>query len=204
MGETAPLLGVMAGIAGVACMVPYIRDTLRRATRPHPGTWLIWGALAVVVCASQYGDGASWSLLLVGSQVLTNAVVVALAIRRGVGGLGAVDAALIAVAGAGVAGWAVAGEPVVATVCVIGADLIAVGMMVPKTWREPGSETLSTYAIAALGGALAALSVGALAPALVLYPAYYCAVNAGLALLIWRRRAAVSRGRPSSAQPAWA
>jgi hypothetical protein len=102
---------------------------------------------------------------------------------------------LIAVAGAGVAGWLIADEPVVATACVVAADLTATAMMLPKTWRDPGSETLSTFALACLGGALAAGSVGAPDPSLLLYPAYYCLVNGGLALLIWQRRAIHRRGR---------
>lgn len=192
--EIAAGLGIVAGLVGVAGMIPYVRDTARRSTRPHRGTWLIWGGLAVVVCMSQRADGASWSLVMAGTHALLNTLVVVLAVRLGAGGLSAVDAVLIVVAGVGVAGWLIADEPVVATACVVVADLIATGMMLPKTWRDPGSETLSTFALAALGGALAAGSVGALDPSLLLYPAYYCLVNGAIALLIWQRRAIGRRG----------
>jgi hypothetical protein len=190
MSQAAPIAGVLAGLVGVVGTIPYIRDSLRGSTRPHRGTWLIWGVLALVVCVSQRADGASWSLLMVGTHVVLNAVVLLIAVRLGRGGMSAADTALIAVAGAGVAGWLVVGEPVVATACVAAADLIATGMMLPKTWRDPRSETLSTFALACLGGALAAGSVGALEPALLLYPAYYCLANGALALLIRARRAA--------------
>jgi hypothetical protein len=86
----------------------------------------------------------------------------------------------------------------VATACVVAADLIAAGMMVPKTWHDPGSETLSMFAWASLAGVLSATAVGALEPSLLLYPAYYCVVNGGLALLIAVRRAAL---RPDEALP---
>ena len=52
------------GLVGVADTVPYVRDTVRGRTRPHRGTWLIWGVLAIVACVSQRADGASWSLVL--------------------------------------------------------------------------------------------------------------------------------------------
>ncbi len=190
MSQAAPIAGALAGLVGVVGTIPYIRDSLRGSTRPHRGTWLIWGVLALVVCVSQRADGASWSLLMAGTHVVLNAVVLLIAVRLGRGGMSAADTALIAVAGVGVAGWLVVGEPVVATACVVAADLIATGMMLPKTWRDPGSETLSTFALASLGGALAAGSVGALEPALLLYPAYYCLANGALALLIRARRAA--------------
>jgi hypothetical protein len=161
MTQIAPVLGVLAALVGIANTVPYVRDTVRRSTRPHRGTWLIWSVLAIVVCLSQRADGASWSLVMAGTHAVLNAVIFVLAIRLGRGRISASDTLTVAVAAAGVAGWLVADQPVVATLCVIGADLIAAAMMVPKTYRHPGSETLSTFAGASLGGALAAGSVGA-------------------------------------------
>jgi hypothetical protein len=195
MSDVAPVLGVMAALVGVADTVPYVRDTLGRSTQPHRGTWLIWGVLAIVVCLSQRADGASWSLVMAGTQAVLTTAVFVLAIRLGTGGAGAVDKLLIAVAAAGVAGWIVADEPIVATLCVIVADLIAAAMMVPKAYRDPGSETLSTYAGASVGGALAAGSVGAIEPTLLAYPVYYCLVNGALALLIGLRRAVLRPAR---------
>ena len=64
MLEATAILGLLAGLVGVADTVPYVRDTVRGRTRPHRGTWLIWGVLAVVACVSQRADGASWSLVL--------------------------------------------------------------------------------------------------------------------------------------------
>ena len=196
MTEIAPTLGILAALVGIAGNVPYIRDTLHRSTRPHQGTWLIWCVLAIVVCLSQRADGASWSLLMAGTHVVLNAAILVLAIRLGTGGLAATDRALITLAGAGVTGWLIADEPLVATACVVAADMIAAAMMMPKTYRDPGSETLSTFALASLGGALAAGSVAAIDPGLLLYPAYYCLVNGALALLIVHRRSVLSGVRP--------
>jgi hypothetical protein len=194
--ELAPVLGVLAGVIAVADTVPYVRDTLRGATRPHRGTWLIWGVLAVVVCLSQYADGASWSLVMAAFQAVLTGLIFMLSIRRGEGGLSPAEVGMLAIAGAGLAGWAVADEPLVATGCVVAADLIGAALMVPKTYRDPESETLVTFAFASLGGALAACAVGVLDFSLLLYPVYFCLVNGALALLIHHRRAVL-------AGPAW-
>ncbi len=193
MSAVAPALGVLAGLVGVASMLPYVRDTLRRETRPHRGTWLIWGLLGVVVCASQRADGASWSLVMTAAQIAVNLLVIALAVRLGTGGVTAPEVTLMAFAAVGVAGWFLVDEPLVAIGCVIAADLIGAAMMVPKTWRSPHSETLSTFALASLAGALALGSVGGLEPSLLLYPLYFCLVNGALALVI-RHRRTVSAG----------
>jgi hypothetical protein len=196
MIELAAVLGVLAGVVGIADTVPYVRDTLRGGTRPHRGTWLIWGVLAVLVCLSQYADGASWSLIMAATQAVLTGLIFGLSIRHGEGGLTPTEIVMIAIAGGGVIGWIMADEPLVATVCVVAADLIGAAMMVPKTYRDPESETLVTFVFASLGGALAAGAVGAVDLALLLYPIYYCLVNGAIALLIYHRRAVL-------AGPAW-
>jgi hypothetical protein len=193
MPELAPILGLLGGAVGVADTIPYVRDTVHGSTRPHRGTWLIWGVLAIVACASQRADGASWSLVMTGTQAILTGLVFLLAVRHGEGGLSAIDLAMIAVACAGVVGWLVAREPVVAVTCVIVADLVAAAMMTPKTCRDPHSETLAMYALASIGGALAAGAVGALDVSLLLYPVYYSLVNAAMALLIFVQRARPGR-----------
>ena len=191
MTVLAALLGVLAGLVGIFDTVPYLRDVMRGSTRPHRGTWSIWSALAVVICLSQWADGASWSLIMLLTQAVLTTAVFTVAIVRGQGVTTIIELLLIAVAGAAVTGWLLSGEPLVATVCVIVADLIAAAMMVPKTYRDPGSETLATFVYASLGGALAAGAVGvaenASAP-LLLYPAYYCLANGAIAVLIHHRR----------------
>jgi len=196
MIELVAVLGISAGLIGIADTIPYVRDTLRGSTRPHRGTWLIWGVLAVVVCLSQYADGASWSLIMAAVQAVLTTGIFVLSIRRGEGGVSRVEQMMIAIAGAGVVGWIVADEPLVATACVVAADLLGAAMMVPKTYRDPESETLVTFAFASLGGALAAGAVGAIDLSLLLYPVYYCLVNGAIALLIVHRRAVL-------ASPVW-
>jgi hypothetical protein len=196
MIELLAVLGIGAGLIGVADTIPYVHDTLRGSTRPHRGTWLIWGVLAVVVCLSQYADGASWSLIMAAVQAVLTAFIFVLSIRHGEGGVSPAELLMIAIAGAGVVGWIMTDEPLVATAFVVIADLLGAGMMVPKTYRDPESETLVTFAFASLGGALAAGAVGAVDFSLLLYPAYYCVINGAIALLIFHRRSVLTG-------PAW-
>ncbi len=185
-------LGLLAGVASVVNAVPYIGDVIRGHTRPHRGTWFVWSVLGGVVLLSQRADGASWSLVMAAAQAVLTLVVFVLALRHGEGGLGAADTVAMAAALGGIAGWVLVDAPLVATACVIAADALAAAMMVPKTLRDPQSETLASFTIAAAGGALAAAAVGAPDPALLCYPVYFCLANAALATLIHRRRAVLA------------
>ena len=133
----APVFGVLAGVGGRRGHVPYVRDILRGKTRPHRGTWFIWGVLAIVVCVSQRADGGSWSLVMAGTQ----AVLTRLHLRardpqgRGRPERGRRDPDRDRRRRHG--GWVLVDEPIVATACVIAADLIAAAMMVPKVYRDP-------------------------------------------------------------------
>ncbi len=192
MGDPGAVFGILAGVVGIADTVPYLRDIRAGTTRPHRGTWLIWAVVAVVGFASQRADGASWSLVMSGTQAVLTVVVLTLAVRAGVGGVRRCDTVVMVIAVAGVAGWILIEEPVAATTCVVGADLVAAALMVPKTYRDPRSETLTSFALASVGGALAVAAVGTLDVGLLLYPAYFCVVNAALAVLIHHRRRALA------------
>ena len=193
MTDSAPILGVLAGALGVACTVPYLRDTLRRTTVPHRGSWLIWSVLEVVALEAQRADGAGWSLFPLLTQAVGTCLVLALSVHLGSGGLTPAELALLAFAGLGVVGWLAVDVPVIATSCVIVADLVAVLMMMPKTWRDPHSETLSMFVLAAGCGVLMAGAVGSASASLLAYPTYFACVNAGVAAAIVHRRSALER-----------
>jgi hypothetical protein len=191
MSGVAPALGVLAVLVGIADTIPYVRDTLRGATRPHRGTWLIWSTLAIVVCFSQHADGASWSLLMAAAQALLTGLIFVLAVSRGEGGVSTGDRIMLAIACGGVIGWISADEPIVATACVVAADLVGATLMIPKTYRDPESETLATFALAGVSGLLAAGAVGTLDLSLLLYPVYFGLVNGAIAIFVHHRRRAL-------------
>ena len=68
MSELVPVLGVLAGVVGRRRHRSLRARHRARPTRPHRGTWLIWGVLASSCCLSQRADGASWSLVMVAAQ----------------------------------------------------------------------------------------------------------------------------------------
>lgn len=166
------LLAILGALLELVALLPYVRDVLRGTTRPHRGTFLIWGTLAVVAFASQLADGAAWSLLLVAAQIVQVLVILALSRTRGVGGTSRLEIVLLLVAALGLVGWFAADNPTVATLSVIAADAIGFALMLPKTWRDPWSETFSSYAMTTAGALLTAAAIDDPSFSLLVYPLY--------------------------------
>jgi hypothetical protein len=129
----------------------------------------------------------------VGTQTVLILAIFALSLKRGYGTLARTNAAMLLLAGGGVAVWLTSSDPTVA-------------MMLPKTWADPDSETLSTYLLAALAGGLAALAVNAASAALLIYPVYFVLGNGLIAatILVSRRRLAVATGQAAPRGTSWA
>jgi hypothetical protein len=115
-----------------------------------------------------------------------------LALRRGVGGVSSVELGLLAIAALGIVGWLVADDPVVATCSVVVADLIGVALMLPKTYRDPSSETLSTYAIGVVSTLCALVAVNSTDVSLWIYPIYILIADSAVVAVIWYRRRALA------------
>ena len=193
----AAVAAALGGFITIFDATPYIRDTLRGSTRPHRGTWLIWTVLSVVALASNDADGALWSRLPLAAQAVGCVAILALAIRRGEGGVSPPELVMLGVAALGVVGWLVLSDPTLATIAVIVADTMGTAMMLPKTWRDPDSETAITYVLGIVVGACTIVAVGGWTTSLVMYPAYYVLVNALISgVILWRRAA-------KGARPSW-
>ena len=182
------LFGIVSGLLQALACVPYVRDILAGKTKPHRGTWAIWCTLSLIVLLSQRADGGRWSLLMAVSQLLGTGLILLLSLRRGVGGGSRLDILLLAIAALGVVGWYLAGDPTIATLCVVLSDLVAVVMMMPKTYADPYSETLSAYVMSALSGACALVAVGSMDFGLIVYPAYIVCADLAVAAIVLTQR----------------
>ena len=128
---------------------------------------------------------------MVAAQAVITGLVFVLSIWRGEGGVSRADLTIMAVAGLGVVAWAVSSTPVVATIATIFADMLGIALMTPKTWRDPRSETFSTYVLGGVSGVFSALAVGSLDISLLLFPIWIAVASTAIATTIAMRRSRV-------------
>jgi hypothetical protein len=158
-------------------VLPYIRDILLRTTKPERASWLIWTVLGFIAFFSQLAKGASHSLWLTGGQTVAVLVVLGLSLRYGVGGLSRRDILALAVASLGLALWYLTSEPLWALGLVIFVDSIGTLLTALKAYKDPSSETMSTWFLSGTSGIFGSFAVGEMNGALLAYPLYIVVAN---------------------------
>ena len=172
-GETAYFYGLVAGALSCVAFVPYARDTLRGTTRPQRSTWLIWAILASISFATNIAEGASTSLSFIGVQVAWTVLIAILAIWRGKGRwLNPGDVRVLSLAAVGLGLWAMTENAGYALLMSISISAIGALVTVTKSFREPHTETWSTWAASFVAAGFGVLSVGQGDWLIMAYPLY--------------------------------
>lgn len=184
-------LGILSGVLSTFAYVPYIIDTLARRTSPQRASWLIWSVLGSIAFCSQLYEGAGASLWFAGAQVTGTVVVFLLSIGLGIGGfLNRRDCLVLLCALAGLALWYVTDTAIYALAITISISLLGGSITVLKAFREPESETMSTWFLSLLASTCAIFSVGTMDWVILAYPLYLFTLNGAIviAMLLGRMR----------------
>ncbi len=166
-------LGLTSAALSTVGYLPYLRDIIMGRTHPQRACWLIWSILGSIAVASQISEGAMASLGFAVVQVGGTILVFVLSIACGVGRfLRGRDWVVLALAALGLVLWFTTSNAAYALAITISISLLGGALTVAKAYRDPGSETLSTWVTFWIASALATLSVGAWEPVLLAYPLY--------------------------------
>lgn len=187
------VLGYSGAITVAGAGVYYIWDVLTGDSRPHSGTWLVWGVIGIlglnVTRHAGAGPGSYAAAVYTALYLIT--FLISLHPRFGKPGLEWYDWPLSALAIAGVALWRFGTLPAIpAVLLAIACDAVAWSMTLRETWRNPASESRIAWAGDTLGTALCLLAVDHHTVAAMAYPAYLFGSNAAVALTAMLRRTA--------------
>lgn len=176
------IVGYLSGVAILISFVPYARDIFKRTTKPERMSWLLWSILGLISFFSQLAEGASYSLIMTGTQFFGDLLIFILAIKYGVGGLLKRDILGFAGAFFALLFWYISREAVTALFIVIFVDAIGAVLTAIKTYQYPATETVSTWVLTFLAGLLSSIAVAKLDLVLLAVPVYIALV--GLAILL--------------------
>ena len=180
---------ILSVIIGTVAFYPYIRDIFLKRTQPHSYTWLIWGLTqGVAVAGLWYGNGGLGALeLTVGTALVF--VVFLFSLKYGTKNITRNDTIVLIIAFLAIFVWWQLDNPVLAVIMVSVVDAVGFIPSIRKSWVEPWSETISSWALFSIGNLFAII---ALADYNLLTLTYLITITVGniaiLMICVWRRR----------------
>jgi len=167
------VFGFISGLLSVYAFIPYIVDTANNKTHPQRASWLIWSVLGSIAFFSQLYEGAGASLWFAAIQVSGTIVVFFLSIWRGSGTyLRSSDYWILGAALIGLILWYFTEDAAYALLISICISLLGGCATVVKAFRDPDSETASTWVVFLIASIWALFSVGEVDFVLLAYPLY--------------------------------
>ncbi|NTU77560.1 MAG: hypothetical protein HGA90_07100 [Alphaproteobacteria bacterium] len=188
--ETKELFGVLSVVVGCVGFAPYFWDILKKRTKPHAFTWIVWTLLAGIVFFAQAVDRAGPGAWATGFTAAACLLIAVLALQRGEKQITRSDWTTFVAALAAIPLWYFTAEPFYVVLLVTGIDGLACYPTYRKSWAKPQEETAKFYALAAIKFVLALFALENHTAVTMLYPSFLIIANGALLVLIlWRRRA---------------
>ncbi len=184
------LCGITAGVIAFAAYPVYIRDILKRGTRPNRATWWILTLSSTILVASYYASGARSTLWIALGYAVGNLTIAFFSLRYGDGTWNTLDRICLLAAVGSVFLWIFFDAPFYALVINIGIDFLGILPTVYKTYAKPSTESHTAWLMDAVASMFAVLAIEQWTMILALYPVYLLIANcsiAGLSLRTKRR-----------------
>ena len=147
MTNIKTILSVIGIVLTFVAYVPYIRDTVKGKTKPHVFSWIIWAITTGIIYALQASAGAgsgAWITLTVALIMFT---IVFLSLKGGEKNIKPVDVVFFILALVALALCVLVHQPLLSIILLTTIDMLGFASTFRKSWENPYSETLSTYAI---------------------------------------------------------
>ena len=187
------ILGLLAVVIGIAGYVPYIRDCIRKRTKPSPYTWSIWAIITFLIFLTQFLSGAGPAAWVILVTWLIEIIVVFFALRNKHSELSIMDTTCFVLAILAILLWKVTSSALYAIILLTIADALGFIITFRKTYKRPYDETLTTYSFAALKYVLAFFAITAYSLTTMIYPVYLILFNTVFVAMALIRRKAVKK-----------
>lgn len=180
---------IISSILTVAAVIPYIRDILRRKTKPRVVSWFTWSLLGGISAAASFAAHQYPAAILSTFSGIECLTIVILGFKNGDKHFELFDVGCQIGAFVGLILWWIYNSPAIAIVAAILIDFIAGLPTLRHAWRRPNEETWTTYALSGLGAAFTLAAVNDYMITSAANPIYLVLINATFtAVILFRRK----------------
>ncbi len=151
---SSSVIGLVALSLGVGQACVYLSSILRKRTRPHLFTWLVWSLLSSIVFMAQIHDHAGPGSWAVGLDALACLVIAILCLKYRDREITRSDWIALIASLSAILPWIITKNPLYSVILVSMIDVVAFYPTFRKSWSKPHEESLLTYSISSLKMAL--------------------------------------------------
>lgn len=175
------VLAITSLVLSVGAGIPYIIEIVKGKAKPERVSWLIWTMLGLTYFVSSViSDGA---VIFTSGELVGPVIILALSMKYGVGGRSRFDKYSLATAIVAFALLFMVDSVLISLLLALFIDGIAAVLTIRKLIIDPASESRLAWAITAVAGTLAVISLETYSLENVLFPAYVAAVSLVIAIL---------------------
>lgn len=189
MHDYHAILGTFALIVGIVGYIPYIWDTLKGTTKPHPFTYIIWALIGAITFVAQIVNDAGPGAWAMSIPVVFGIVIAALSIQKGERTLTRRDWLCLAGALVAIVVWRLTNDALYAVLIVTVINTLAFIPTFGKAYWKPDEETASSYALGVLRSGISIPALVAFNAVTLLPLVHHIVINVlFVAMLLIRRR----------------
>ena len=182
----ALISGIIAAALGAYSTIPYVAAILKRKTRPHQLSWLVFTIMNGIVFFSQFFAGARLSVIITAIFFIGSVSIFLLSLKYGVRDSSKWDKTLFAIALITIAVWYITKSNDLAIWLTVVIDLAATTMIILKLRTDPNSEAAQPWLIATIAYVFTNLSlIGTPFGILYVRPLYGLLCDATLVFFIY-------------------
>jgi hypothetical protein len=182
-------VSLLAGVIVLIGYWVYAKDILAGKAKPARSARLMFVVLLIITLLQQRDLNSGWLLALTASEALGSLAILALSIRKGVGGITQIDLTCYGLLMVDVTIWLTTKNTLLALHLSVLADLIAFIPTLIKTWRQPWSETAQFFVYGAIAAPLNVVANGQYTYGVLLFPVYLAIANSfEVFLVLWRQK----------------
>jgi hypothetical protein len=187
------IIGVVASVVSVIGYIPYIKDILKKKTKPHVFSWLMWSLGAGIVFVAQIVKGAGPGAWMMGVAVVISILISILAVFQGEKKIALSDWVAFGGSLFGLIAWILTSNPLLAVILITISDALAFIPTFRKTYYKPYEETLFTWVISSVKFIFVLFALNTYNATTLLYPIYLILSNSSFTIMMLVRRKALGK-----------
>lgn len=169
---------------------PYIKSIIKKQTKPHFYSWLVWTLDGLVIFGLQFTNGAgAGSYVVLSATLLSTTVLILTLLDKNKKKPTKSDTIFLVLALIALGLWLVAKQPLLSAILIMAVDVSGFIPTIRKSWINPYSENINFYLINTVRFAFAFFALKEYTLITVLYPVVWFINNGGfVGMLSFRRK----------------